>query len=110
VHTPRIRARAWAAANRRLSVQPTRRKIMNVQRRRDFRGAFRATPEDILRKAIADHKALRDREEWQAGPAASKRAKKAAPRKTAAESRRDQFAEGLARAAFGRFYFKDRSR
>jgi hypothetical protein len=83
---------------------------MNVQRRRDFRGAFRATPEDILRKAIADHKALRDREQLRAAPAAPKRTKQAAPRKTAAESQRDQFAEALARAAFGRFYFKDRSR
>ena len=83
---------------------------MNVQRRRDFRGAFRAKPEDTLREGIADHKALRDREAWRAGQAAPARAKKAVSRKIGAEIRRDQFAEGLARAAFGRFYFKDRPR
>jgi hypothetical protein len=83
---------------------------MNVQRRRDFRGVFRAQPEDILRKAIADHKALRDREAWQAGRTAPARTKKAAARKTGTDTRRDQFAEALARAAFGRFYFKERRR
>jgi hypothetical protein len=79
---------------------------MNVQRRRDFRGAFRATPEDILRDAIARHRALRDQEEWRAGAAAPAPAKAAAPRKTGDDIRRAQFAEGLARAAFGRFYRK----
>jgi hypothetical protein len=72
---------------------------MDFPQRRDFRGAFRATPEDILRDAITQHKALR------ATPAS---AKKAAPRKTGEETRRSQFAEGLARAAFGRFYYKER--
>jgi hypothetical protein len=81
---------------------------MNVQRRRDFRGAFRARPEDLLQEAIAAHKTLRDREAWQAGRVASERIKKSVPRKISAESQRDQFAEGMARAAFGRFYFKDR--
>jgi len=83
---------------------------MYVQRRRDFRGAFRAKPEDILREAIADHKALRDREEWRAGRAAPAQTKTAVLRKIGVDTRRDQFAEGLARAAFGRFYFKDRPR
>jgi hypothetical protein len=84
---------------------------MNFLRRRDFRGAFRVKPEDILRDAIAAHRAIRAREEWRAAkkaaPAKAK-AKKAAPRKTGEEIRRAQFAEGLARAAFGRFYHKER--
>jgi hypothetical protein len=85
---------------------------MNVLRRRDFRGAFRAKPEDILRDAIARHRALQAREELRAKRAtpAPAKAKKAAPRKTGEETRRAQFAEGLARAAFGRFYHKERSK
>lgn len=85
---------------------------MDVPRRRDFRGAFRAKPEDTVRDAIAHHRALRDREELRAKGGAKRAtpalAKKAAPRKTAEETRRAQFAEGLARAAFGRFYRKAR--
>jgi hypothetical protein len=77
---------------------------MDSQRRRDFRGAFRATPEDILQEAIARHRALRDQEEWRARAAVP--ATTSAPRKTGDEIRRAQFAEGLARAAFGRFYRK----
>jgi hypothetical protein len=83
---------------------------MDFQRRRDFRGAFRVTPEDILQDAIARHRALRDQEEWRrakaAGPARTSAPKTSAPRKTGDEIRRAQFAEGLARAAFGRFYRK----
>jgi len=78
---------------------------MNVQGRRDVRGAIRATPEDILRDAIARYRALRDQEEWRARAAAP--AKTAAPRKAGDEARRAQFAEGLARAEFGRFYRKE---
>lgn len=81
---------------------------MSFQRRRDFRGAFRAKPEDTLRDAIAHHRALRDRDEWRAKGAAPAPAKKAAPRKTGDDTRRAQFAEGLARAAFGRFYRNER--
>ena len=81
---------------------------MDIPRRRDFRGAFRAKPEDTLRDAIAHHRALRDREEWRAKGAVPAPAKKAAPRMTGEEARRAQFAEGLARAAFGRFYRKER--
>jgi hypothetical protein len=87
---------------------------MDFQRRRDFRGAFRATPEDILQEAIARHRALRDQEEWRrakaAVPAGASAPKAAAPRKTGDEIRRAQVAEGLARAAFGRFYRKAPSR
>jgi hypothetical protein len=83
---------------------------MDVPRRRDFRGAFRARPEDILRGAIAHHKALRAREELLTKPATPAPANKAAPRRTGEETRRAQFAEGLARAAFGRFYWKERAK
>jgi hypothetical protein len=79
---------------------------MDFRRRRDFRGAFRATPEEILRDAIAQHKALRDREQLRTKPAAPAPVKK--PRRTVEETRRAQFAEGMARAAFGRFYPKER--
>jgi hypothetical protein len=84
---------------------------MNFKRRRDCRGAFRATPEDIFQEAIARHRALRDQEEWRAkavapAPARPAAQKTAAARKTGDEIRRAQFAEGLARAAFGRFYRK----
>lgn len=81
---------------------------MDFRRRRDFRGALRATPEEILRDAIAQHKALRDREQLRAKRVALVTAKKS--RKTAEEARRAQFAEGMARAAFGRFYRKERTR
>ncbi len=81
---------------------------MDFRRRRDSRGAFRVTPEDILREAIARHKALRDREQLRAKGAAPAPAK--VPRQTAEAVRRARFAEGLARAAFGRFYRKDRPR
>ena len=79
---------------------------MDFRQRRGFRGAFRATPEEILRDAIAQHKALRDREQLRDKQTVPPRAKKL--RKTAEETRRIQFAEGMARAAFGRFYPKER--
>jgi len=79
---------------------------MDSPRRRNSRGAFRATPEEILRDAIAQHKALREREQLRTKRATAAAAKK--PRKTAEEIRRAKFAEGLARAAFGRFYPKER--
>jgi|GEM_PF-3981338 len=82
---------------------------MNFQKRRGLRGAVRATPEDILREAIAAHKALRDRERWRgadAGAEAKAPFAKAAPRrqKTGDDARRAQFAAAMARAVFGRFH------
>jgi hypothetical protein len=79
---------------------------MDLPRRRDFRGAFRATPEDILQEAIARHRALRDREQLRTKEATPARI--AAPRNTAEETRRAKFAEAIARATFGRFYPKER--
>ena len=63
---------------------------MDFQRRRDFRGAFRVTPEVILQEAIARHRALRDQEEWRQAKASTPKTaapktaapKTAAPRKT----------------------------
>jgi hypothetical protein len=82
---------------------------MNFQKRRGLRGAVRATPEDILREAIAAHAALRDRERLR-GAGADAEAKapsaKAAPRRreTGVDGRRAQFAAAMARSVFGRFY------
>jgi hypothetical protein len=84
---------------------------MNFQKRRGLRGAVRATPEDILREAIAAHQALRDRERLRGADAESKAlSAKAAPRrqKTGDDGRRAQFAAAMARAVFGRFYGTER--
>lgn len=82
---------------------------MNVRGRRDFRGVFRETPEEILRRAIAAHKALRDREQWEVAKAAQPTAERKPAKRKAndAEIRQAQFAEALARSEFGRFYYKN---
>jgi hypothetical protein len=81
---------------------------MSFQGRRGLRGAFRATPEEILRQAIAAHRALKERERWQAGrPGADEPPARSPRRTTEAARRRAQFAAAIARAAFGRFYRKD---
>lgn len=84
---------------------------MNFQKRRALRGAIRATPEEILREAIAAHRALRDRERLRGADAESKAAfAKAAPRrqKAADDGRRARFAVAMARSVFGRFYRTER--
>jgi hypothetical protein len=80
---------------------------MNFQKRRGLRGAVRATPEEILREAIAAHKALRDRERLRTADAESKApSAKAASRrqKAGVDGRRAEFAAAMARSVFGRFY------
>jgi hypothetical protein len=79
---------------------------MNVQVRRARRGAGRATPEDMLRAAIAVHRALKEREALRTGavkPAASMR-KPSRPAADPNARRRAQFARAIARSAFGRAY------
>ena len=85
---------------------------MNFQERRGPRGAGRATPEEMLREAIAWHRAIAERERWQAAAAAPIAPLKRAPRRQSDDEvkRRAQFAEAVARAAFGRFYRKDPKR
>jgi hypothetical protein len=83
---------------------------MNFQERRGPRGASRATPEEMLREAITWHRAITERERWQAAAAAAPIAPhKSAPWRQSDDEvkRRAQFAEAVARAAFGRFYRKD---
>ena len=82
---------------------------MNFMARRGIRGAFRETPEDILRRAIAAHKALRDRERWlerQAAPVSLPATVEPRRKPDDAQRGRAKFAEDMARAAFGRFYHK----
>ncbi len=81
---------------------------MNFQQRRGLRGAARATPEEILRQAIARHRALRERERLRADEAAvTVPSANAALRTKPADARRTQFATAMARSVFGRFYQKE---
>ena len=83
---------------------------MNFQERRGARGAGRATPEEMLRDAVTWHRAIRERERWQAAATAAPiGSHQSAPRRRNDDEvkRRAQFAEAVARAAFGRFYRKD---
>lgn len=82
---------------------------MSVNSHRARRGAFRASPEDILQDAIARHRALRQREELRT-PKVAEAAKVARQARPEEEARRARFAEGVARAVFGRFYYKERPR
>lgn len=80
---------------------------MNFQQRRGSRGAFRATPEEMLRQAIAAHSALRERERWQSGLPQAHKPPDETSRSGEEVKRRARFAAAMARASFGRFYRKD---
>jgi hypothetical protein len=89
---------------------------MRFQQRRATRGVDRDTPEDILRRAILLHQAIKARDAQRAGgqkAAAQPNApmRKPAARKADGEAkRRADFAGAMARSAFGRSYWKDGSK
>jgi hypothetical protein len=89
------------------------KRSMQYQARRPRRGASRDTPEDILRRAIAWHRAIKAREAQQAtrenaGAHLDEPVLRAAAREADGEAkRRAAFAGAMARAVFGRGYWKE---
>lgn len=81
---------------------------MNFQGR-GICGVGRATPEQLLQHAIDAHKALRERERWEAERTGAE-VRERARWQTGKRQEAAKFAEAMARSVFGRSYPKDRPR